>query len=457
MGPTAGVILAAGQGTRMRSDTPKVCHEIAGRPLIRWAVDAARAGGAAPLVVVVGHGGAEVARVLPPDVATVSQPEPRGTCDAVRYGLAGLPDADSIEDVVVAYGDCPLLTGALFAALIRERRAAGATVALSITVFADPHGYGRVLRDERGQILAIVEEKVATDEQRLIRETNAGQYCFDRRWLAAALPRIESSPTGEYFLTDLVQLAVKDGRAVVSVEAPAEVTSGVNDRVQLAWAAEIIRRRINRRLMLGGVTIVDPASTYLDAEVTIGKDTVVYPGTVIEGLTFIGERCQIGPNSYVVASRIGSGTRVVMSAVEHAQIDENVQIGPFSHLRPGAQIERDVKLGNYAEVKNTRVGAGTQMHHFSYLGDADVGRNVNIAAGTITCNYNAETGVKSRTTVEDGAAIGSDSMLVAPVTVGRNAMTGAGSVVTHDVAPDTVVVGVPARPVRPRRKDNGGA
>lgn len=461
MGLTAGVILAAGQGTRMRSDTPKVCHEIAGRPLIRWAADAVRAGGVTPLIVVVGHGGAEVTRVLPPDVVTVQQPDPRGTCDAVRFGLAGLSradvPADSIEDVVVAYGDCPLLTGELFTALIRERRAAGAALVLSITVVADPRGYGRVIRDERGQIHAIVEEKVAAEPQRRIRETNAGQYCFDRQWLTTALPRIQQSPTGEYFLTDLVELAVADGRAVVSVEAPAEVTSGVNDRVQLASAAAIIRRRINERLMRGGVTIVDPASTYLDAEVTIGKDTIVYPGTVVEGLTVIGDRCQIGPNSYIVASRVGSGSRLFMSTIEHAQVDENVQIGPFSHLRPGARIERDVKLGNYAEVKNSRLGAGSQMHHFSYLGDADVGRNVNIAAGTITCNYNAETGEKSRTTIEDGVALGSDSMLVAPVTIGRDAMTGAGSVVTRDVAPDTVVVGVPARPIRPRRKKSGGA
>jgi bifunctional UDP-N-acetylglucosamine pyrophosphorylase/glucosamine-1-phosphate N-acetyltransferase len=434
----------------MRSATPKVLHDLAGRPMIRWVLDAVRAAGCAPIVVVVGHGGDEVARALPPDAISAPQPRQLGTADAVRVGLGALRKGETIDDVVVAYGDGPLLIGDLFTDLIRQRRAHGAAIALSMTVFEDPTGYGRIVRDVGGAIEAVVEEKDLPPEQRAIRETNAGQYCFDRAWLVAALGRVRPSASGEYYLTDLVELAHRDGRAVVSVEAPVEVTSGVNDRAQLAWAIRILRERINTRLMLGGVTLVDPSTTYIDAEVEIGKDTIVHPGTTIRGLTVIGERCEIGPQSYVVASRVGTGTRVLMSVVEEARLDENVQVGPFSHLRPGADIARDVVLGNYAEVKNSHIGAGTQMHHFSYLGDADVGADVNVAAGTITCNYNAETRVKSRTIVEDGVALGSDTMLVAPVTVGRDALTGAGSVVTRDVPPGTVVVGVPARPVRER-------
>jgi bifunctional UDP-N-acetylglucosamine pyrophosphorylase/glucosamine-1-phosphate N-acetyltransferase len=238
---------------------------------------------------------------------------------------------------------------------------------------------------------------------------------------------------------------------VQSIVAPPRLTLGVNDRVQLAEASAVMRERICQRLMRAGVTMIDPATTYVDAEVEIGPDTVIAPGTTIAGATRIGQGCRIGPHSYLVDAEVGDRARISMSVVEQSAIGSDVQVGPFSHVRGGARIETGAWLGNYAEVKNSRLGAGTKMHHFSYVGDADVGENVNVAAGTITCNFDAETGLKSRTTIEDGAALGSDTMLVAPVTVGRDAITAAGSVVTRDVPPATVVLGVPARPVRPRR------
>jgi bifunctional UDP-N-acetylglucosamine pyrophosphorylase/glucosamine-1-phosphate N-acetyltransferase len=435
----------------MRSATPKVLHPVAGRPMIDYVVAAAREAGVARVIVVVGYGAEAVEAVLDGGVECVHQTELRGTADAVLRARSPLQGDARIGDVLIAHGDCPLLTGALFRELIQRRRQTGATIALVATPADDPRGYGRVIRDTAGRVSAIVEEASASTEERDIREINAGVYAVDASWLWEHLPLVRPSPSGEYYLTDLIALAVSEGRPVYAIQAPMTVTAGVNDRSQLAMAEGVIRERIRRDLMASGVTLIDPRSIYIDAGVTIGADSVVYPGTFIEGRSVIGSRCRIGPHARIVDSRIGSDVTVQMSVVEGAEVGDGVQIGPFSHLRSGARIEANVELGNYAEVKNARIGAGTKMHHFSYIGDADVGEGVNIGAGTITTNYDSESGAKNRTVIEDGVSLGSDTMLVAPVTVGKDALTGAGAVVTRDVEPGTVVVGVPARPLRRRR------
>jgi bifunctional UDP-N-acetylglucosamine pyrophosphorylase/glucosamine-1-phosphate N-acetyltransferase len=317
---------------------------------------------------------------------------------------------------------------------------------------ADPHGYGRVVRLADGSVDQIVEEVDATPEQRAIDEIWSGSMLLYTPWLWANLGRLPLSPKGEYYLPALVNLARAQGLSVrASLTHDAGEVHGVNDRQQLAEANATLRRRTIEELQRSGVTIVDPATTFVEPEVQIEPDTVIQPGCHLRGLTRIGRECDIGPSTLVIDSDIGAGSRVWFSVVEHAAVGERVTIGPFSHLRPGALIEDDVNLGNYAEVKASRIGAGTQMHHFSYVGDADIGQRVNIAAGTITVNFSSETRAKSRTVVEHDASIGADTMLVAPVRIGAGAMTGAGAVVTHDVPSGEIWLGAPARRYRQRK------
>lgn len=451
MPDVAAVILAAGQGTRMRSAIPKVLHRIAGRPMIDYVVKAARSAGIGRVLVVLGRDAEKVQAVLGEGVEVVSQPTPLGTAHALLQARPVLQADRACDEVLVAHGDCPLLTGDLFDELIRQRRQTGARIALVASPTDSPRGYGRIIRDAAGNVRGIVEEANLTDEQRAVQEINAGVYCFDAGWLWENLPAIGPAPNGEYYLTDIVALAVRRGDLVRAIEAPLSVTAGVNDRCQLAEAERLVRSRIRRDLMGSGVTLLDPTAVYVDADATVGPDTVIYPGTIVEGGSRIGRGCRIGPYTRIVDSSIGDGTVVELSVVERSEVAAGVRIGPFSHLRPGARLEEGVELGNYAEVKNARLGAHTKMHHFSYVGDADVGRGVNIGAGTVTTNYDSEMGRKHRTVVEDGASLGSDTLLVAPLTIGKDALTGAGAVVTRDVEPGTVVVGVPARPLRRRR------
>ncbi|GAB4565880.1 MAG: hypothetical protein Kow0047_16800 [Anaerolineae bacterium] len=305
-------------------------------------------------------------------------------------------------------------------------------------------GFGRVVRDVDGRVLRIVEEKVATPEELSIRELNAGVYCCQSEWLWASLEKIQPSPVGEYYLTDLVQIAADEGLhvATCTVDDVDEV-QGINTRVHLARAEAIMRRRINEQWMLAGVTIIDPATTYIEATVSIGQDTVIYPNTYLYGDTSVGEECEIGPNAYVVDSQIGNRCRVFASVIEGARMEDDCDIGPFGHLREGAHLAQGVHMGNFGEVKNSYLGPGTKMGHFSYVGDAHVGPGVNIGAGTVTCNYDGAR--KHRTEIGEGAFIGSGTMLVAPVSVGRNARIGAGAVVTRDVPDGALAYGVPAR------------
>ncbi len=442
-------MLAAGQGTRMRSRVPKVLHPICGRSMIQHVLVALDGAGVGVPVVVVGHGADAVEAEIAGRATCVRQEQQRGTADAVRVALDALPEG--VREVLVTMGDVPLLDPALFTSILDARAAADAAVGVVTARMADPTGYGRVVRGTDGGLTGIVEERDADEATRAVDEVNAATYAFDARWLRDAIGRVQPSASGELYLTDLVALAVADGRGVAVVEAPdAADAMGINDRVALAAAEERMRRRIVERHMRSGVTIVDPATTRIDADVRIGEDARIEPWTILEAGTAIAEEAIIGPNSHVRASTIGPRTRVWASVVEESSVAEDVQIGPFAHLRPGCEVGPRCRIGNFAEMKNTRVGAETQQHHFSYLGDAEVGEGVNIGAGTVTANFDGT--AKHRTVIGERASIGVDTMLVAPVTIGAGATTGAGAVVTRDVAPGKKVVGVPARPIELRRR-----
>jgi bifunctional UDP-N-acetylglucosamine pyrophosphorylase/glucosamine-1-phosphate N-acetyltransferase len=319
----------------------------------------------------------------------------------------------------------------------------------------DPRGFGRVVRDDGGRILGIVEEVDCTSEQLAVRELNAGVYCFDASWLWECLPRLPLSRKGEYYLTDTVGMAATEGANIAALTTDDEAEClGINTRVHLAEAERLMRQRINRHWMLAGVTLADPATTYIDSTVDVGQDTVIYPNTHLQGRTRIGRHCAIGPNSVLLDTEVGDRCSIELSMTEQALLEDDVNIGPFAHLRKGAHLARGVHMGNFGEVKNSYLGPGAKMGHFSYVGDATVGADANIGAGTVTCNYDGQR--KHHTIIEEGAFIGSGTMLVAPVRIGAGAKTGAGAVVTRDVPPGTVVYGVPAR-VRDQddQEDNG--
>jgi bifunctional UDP-N-acetylglucosamine pyrophosphorylase/glucosamine-1-phosphate N-acetyltransferase len=433
----------------MRSRIPKVLHPLAGRPMIEHVLASLAAAGIEHPVVVIGFGADQVEAALEGRAPTVRQEPQLGTADAVRRGLERVPAA--ARHVLVTMGDVPLLPADLFQALLREQAEGDATIALLSAEMDDATGYGRVVRGADGSARAIVEERDADEAIRAVREVNVGSYCFDAAWLRANVGTVPASASGEYYLTDLVDAAAAGGRRVAVVPAPrAELATGINDRAALAAAERLLRERINAEHMRNGVTIVDPSSTLIDAAVEIGQDARIEPFTILVGSTVIAQDAVIGPRSEIRDSRIGPRTRVWASVIEESSVAEDVQIGPFSHVRPGCQIGPRCRIGNYAELKNTSLGAGTQQHHFSYLGDADVGEGVNIGAGAVTANYDGER--KQRTVIGDGAFIGVDTMLRAPVTIGAGARTGAGAVVTRDVAPGMTVVGMPARPIEARRR-----
>lgn len=445
-------VLAAGLGTRMRSKTCKVLHQAAGRPLLVHALDVCAAVGAHPVVVLSRE--SEPARAVVPEGATVAiQEPPRGTGDAVRVALAATEVREGVAFVV--YGDTPVLraeTLEQMRAMLLEREA---VICLLTARVGTDNAYGRIVRDEQGNVLRIVEVRTATADERLLPESNLGAYCMDLAWLRTAAPQLQQNETGEIFLTDLVAVAIAGGKRVAAhcADDPAE-GMGVNTRVDLAAADAALRRRIRERHMLAGVTFLDPDSTSVDAGVRIAPDAVIARGCVLEGGTSIGAESVIGPYSIVRDSTIGERCRVEASVIEGATLEDDVRIGPFSHLRPGAHLERGVEMGNFGEVKNARLRAKTKMHHFSYVGDADVGERVNIGAGTITLNYDGVT--KHRTEIGDDAFIGSDTLLRAPVKVGKRAATGAGSVVTKDVPDGMLAVGMPARSIKKYQRKPAG-
>jgi bifunctional UDP-N-acetylglucosamine pyrophosphorylase/glucosamine-1-phosphate N-acetyltransferase len=446
-----GVILAAGQGTRMRSKTPKVLHPILGRPLIWYSLQTVEQASGHKPVVVIGHGADQVQRALGEAAEFVIQEPQLGTGHAVWQAeplLKGKADL-----ILVTYGDMPALSAETLAKMVQAQQSQAGPLTLLTVEVADPRGFGRVVRDAAGQVLEIVEEAQATPEQLMIRELNAGVYCINAEWLWQALPRIPLSRKGEYYLTDLAGLAVAEGARVqaVKVADPDEVI-GINNRLHLADATAILRRRINRDWMLHGVTLIDPESTYIEPGVILGQDTVIWPNTYLKGSTQIGEDCVIGPQAVIENTRVGNRCKVFASVLEGALLEDAVDVGPFGHLRKGAHLAEGVHMGNFGEVKNSYLGPGTKMGHFSYLGDATLGPRVNVGAGTITCNYDGKH--KFPTEIGEDVFIGSDTMLVAPVKVGEGAKTGAGAVVTKDVQPYTLVVGVPARAIRKLEKND---
>ncbi len=451
---TAAVLLAAGYGTRMKSELPKVLHPLSGRLMIEWALAAVAPVADSPPVVVVGHGKEEVQALLGERVRYAEQCQLLGTGHAVQQAaplLQGQADA-----VLVAYADTPLLRSETLAelpALLARRQAQdNPAIALLTVTREEPQGFGRIIRDAAGAVCAIVEEVDCSAEQAAIRELNPGLYCFDAAWLWTNLPQLPLSAKGEYYLTDLVAMAVAQGRAVVSAPAPLEEVYGINTRVHLAHAAAVLRRRILERHMLAGVTILDPLNTYIDDGVEIGMDTTVLPGTFLQGKTRIGRRCLIGPNSHITDCEIGDECRVFYAVAEGARLERRAEIGPFGRLRKGAHLGEGVHMGNFGEVKDSYLGPGTKMGHFSYIGNAEIESNVNIGAGTITCNYDGQH--KYKTVVGKNVFIGSDTMLVAPLTIGDGAHTGAGAVVTRDVAAGELVYGVPARTASKREEQS---
>ncbi len=442
----AAVILAAGQGTRMKSNKPKVLHPVVGKPMIQYAVDATRALGSEHTVVVVGHGAEQVRATVGNAVMFAEQAEQRGTGHAVLQARGLL--RGKADTVFVTYGDMPLLQTATMRRLADLHAATHPTITMLTVRSDDTMGFGRIVRDANGNVLGIVEESVATPEQLALRELNCGVYCFASDWLWEHLPLLK--PNGkkqEYFLTDLIALAVAENCRIeaITLDDVSEVV-GINTRVHLASAEKLMRERINAALMDAGVTLIDPATTYIEAQVVIGMDTVVEPNTHITGTTHIGADCRIGPNSIINSSQIADRCQVIASVVREARLEENVRVGPFGNLRRGTWLERNVHIGDHTEVKNSHLGEGVHVGHFSYIGDADIGARTNVGAGTVTMNYDGKN--KNRTVIGEDVFIGCDTLLRAPVTVGARATTGAGAVVTKDVPPDTVAVGMPARIIR---------
>ena len=438
MNKLTAIILAAGESTRMRSQRPKVLHQLCGRPLIHYPVAAARALGAR-VIVVVGRGADEVAAAVSREAEAtfVEQRERRGTGHAVLQAREAC--GDDSDAIVVLPGDMPLLSETTLRRLVERHRETGAAATLLTAELDDPTGYGRVVR-ESGRPVAIVEHRDTTPEQRAIREVGTSTYCFDGR-LWPALDAVQpANAQGEYYLTDVIGILRRGGHRLdaVTVEDAREGL-GVNDRRQLAELGAVMRRRILDRLMADGVTVMDPASTYVDDTVKIGADTVLYPGVILEGHTAIGAESSIGPGCYVSASKIGD--RVMLRpycVLNEATVDADAALGPFCHLRPASQIGARAKIGNFVEIKKSKIGRGAKVPHLSYVGDATLGANVNFGAGAITCNYDGVN--KHETIVGEGAFIGTNSSLVAPITVGDGAYVGAGSVITKDVPAGALAV-----------------
>ena len=447
--PHLAFVLAAGQSKRMRSKTPKVLHLCAGKPLLRWSCDAATGAGARMVVVVSPEMEAAVRAILPADAAVAVQPAMRGTGDAVRVALDA---ADAREgETFVVYGDTPTLSAATLDRLRALRAERGAAVAILSAKVGTDNAYGRVVRGADGDVRRIVETRLATPAERELPESNLGAYAVDLAWLRGAIAKLAPNATGEVFFTDIVDIAIAAGKRVAAFCTPdPDEGMGVNTRVELAAAESVLRRRIRERLMLEGVTFRDPGSTSVDDGVRVAPDTVIERGCVLEGATVIGPDSRIGPYSVLRDTTVGARCVVEASVLEGATLEDDVRIGPYSHLRPGAYLEQGVGMGNFGEVKAARLRKGTKMHHFSYVGDADVGERVNIGAGTITMNYDGVS--KHRTTIGNDAFIGSDTLLRAPITIGEGAVTGAGAVVTKDVAPGMLAVGVPARAIKRAEK-----
>src|ERR1051325_8323114 len=447
--PLNVLVMAAGLGTRMKSQRAKVLHELGGSPLIAHVVRTAQALDPRTILVVVGHQAEEVEQAVLDGVGELAsfvvQAKQRGTGDAVESARSRLEHSDSL--VLVLSGDVPLIKIETLRKFIEHHEASGADCSILSVRLENPTGYGRIIRDESSAFQKIVEQRDANEEQRQVKEINSGIYCFDSTALYRALRQVEpAKDQGEYYLTDVAEIIMHNGGAVsVFLHSDPREVEGINTRAQLAEFENLIRRAAIRKLMIdGGVTFIDPSHAYISAEAEIGRDSIIYPNVHVEGKTIIGEGCVIRSGVRITNSRLGDAvTFKDHSIIVDSQIESNCAVGPFAHLRMNAVLEEKATVGNFVEVKKSRLKRGTKAMHLTYLGDATIGERTNIGAGTVTCNYDGKH--KHETIIEDDVKVGSDTMLVAPVRVGARSMTGAGSVVTKDVPPDSLVAGVPAK------------
>lgn len=436
--PSAAIVLAAGKGTRMKSKRPKVAHDILGKPLVRWVVDAAAEAGVDPIVCVVGHQREQVEALLPASVTAVEQKALAGTADAVASAKEALGGFEG--SVVVLSGDCPLIHPETIAELIAVRERAQAACTVLTMEPPDPFGYGRIVRAADGQVERIVEQKDATLEEAALTECNAGFYCFDAQALFAALEQVDANNAqGELYLTDTIGIFRAQGARVEAVVADAALEClGVNSRVQLAEATAAMAARIARRHMDNGVSMVDPTSVWIGPDVRIERDVELLPNVMLLGETVVGEDSVIGPNTRLIDTQVGRGCTVEETVAREAVLEDGATAGPRAYLRPGAHLCEGAKAGTHVEIKKSTVGPRSKVPHLSYIGDATIGADVNVGAGSITCNYDGQK--KHPTVIGDGAFIGSDTMMVAPVTIGENAVIAAGSCITRDVAADALGV-----------------
>ena len=432
------VILAAGKGTRMKSKLPKVLHKAAGKSMVQHVIDAAKAAGAKRNIVVAGFGGDMVREAIGAQAEYAQQKEQLGT------GHAVMQTADLLKDetgtVMVLCGDTPLLTGDLLKKLYQAHVEAQAKATVLTAIMPDATGYGRIIRMADGSVQKIVEHKDATEEERQVKEVNSGIYCFDAKALFESLKKVTNdNAQGEYYLPDVLEILQKQGEKIWAVAADDyESTLGINSRLQLAGAEKILRRRKNEELMAEGVTIMDPDTTYIDADVKVGRDTVIYPMTWLEGNTVIGEDCEIGPSIRFQNVKAGNHVTGQFTYAHDCQLDDGVILGQFTHIRPDTHLAEGVKIGNFVEVKNSTVGKGSKLPHLSYIGDTDMGSGCNMGCGTITVNYDGKT--KFRTKIGNDAFIGCNSNLVAPVEVEDGAYVGAGSTITKTVPSNTLAI-----------------
>lgn len=425
------IILAAGQGTRMKSKLYKVLHPVCGKPMVQHVVEQVSQLGLQEIVTVVGHGAELVKEQLGEQSKFALQAQQLGTAHAVAQAAALL--GQETGTTLVICGDTPLITAETMEALLQHHEEMGAKATVLTAYIEDPTGYGRIVRNDKGYVEKIVEHKDASDDERKICEINTGTYCFDNQALFESLKKVSNENVqGEYYLPDVIEILKKESSIVSAYQTDRfEETLGVNDRIALSQAEDIMKKRINRKHMTNGVTLIDSNNTYISSDAVIGNDTIIYPGTVIEGATTIGSDCVIGPHTTLKDSEVGNGTSIHQSTVHNSKIGNDVAIGPFAHIRPDSVIGNDVRVGNFVEIKKSIFGDGSKASHLSYIGDAEVGADVNLGCGSITVNYDGEN--KFKTVIGDGAFIGCNSNLVAPVTVGEGAYVAAGSTITDNV------------------------
>ncbi len=462
MANLAVVILAAGYGKRMKSTTPKVLHTVLGRPMLSYVYDTVFSLSPRRIVVIVGHGADEVKDVSSSKKLTyVTQTKQMGTGHAAKCAESALKNFKG--NVLIINGDFPLITSFTLKKFVNQHEKNGADLSVLTALLDDPTGYGRIMRGDAGDPVGIIEEKDASREERFIDEINSGTYCVKSSFLWGALKKVNrKNKQGEYYLTDIVALAHKQGLKINgTIVSDSDEVMGVNDRAELSYVESSLKWRTNEALMRSGVTLIDPETTYISPQVKVGRDTTIYPNTHIYGDTQIGRDCVVGPTNWIQDTKIGSGVTVRSSCyITDASIKNNVTVGPFAHIRPEAEIMDGAKIGNFVEIKKSKIGRGSKVPHLSYVGDANLGKDVNIGAGTITCNYDGFD--KYKTVVEDDVFIGSDTMLVAPIKVGKGATTGAGSTISKDVPEGSLAIGRARQTVikdwkrKPREKGKKG-